>query len=463
MYTLILMKIVNRKEPWLLFAGDILFFVLSLWLALILRYREVPTGSVFKEHLLPFGILFIIWCVIFFAAGLYEKHTTIFRNSLPLRVWNAQVFNSFLAVVFFYFVPYFGITPKIILFIYIVIALILISVWRIYGQKVFGLKMKEGAMILGHGKEMSALLHEVNNNPRYGLEFKSSFDLAKIGDADFQREIIEKVKALHINVIAIDLQNENLKKNLSGFYNLLFSKIRFVDINSLYEELFDRVPLDLVGYGWFLENVSLSASVAYDAFKRFTDYLSALVLGVVSLIFYPFICLAIKLEDGGPVFIVQERVGKNNKLIKIYKFRTMSFNDNEEKNPKTNENLSGQRVNKITKVGAFLRKSRLDELPQLWNVLKGDLSLIGPRPELPALTLVYEKEIPYYNVRHLIPPGLSGWAQLYHENHPHQGVNVEETKNKLSYDLYYVKNRSLLLDLKIALKTVKTLFSRTGK
>ena len=255
--------------------------------------------------------------------------------------------------------------------------------------------------------------------------------------------------------MVIDLQNENLKENFPHFYNLLFLRVRFVDINDLYENIFDRVPLSLLGYGWFLENVSLSANVTYDAFKRFIDLLFSFVFGVISLIFYPFICIAINLEDEGPFFIIQNRVGKNNKLIKIIKFRTMSFNDNEQSHNK--------KENKITKVGAFLRKSRLDELPQLWNVWKGELSLIGPRPELPALANIYAAEVPYYNVRHLISPGLSGWAQLYHENHPHQGVNVIETKNKLSYDLYYVKNRSLFLDLKIALKTIKALLSRTGK
>ena len=116
----------------------------------------------------------------------------------------------------------------------------------------------------------------------------------------------------------------------------------------------------------------------------------------------------------------------------------------------------------ITRVGKFLRKLRIDELPQLLNVLRGDLSLIGPRPELPELVRVYEKEIPYYNIRHLIKPGLSGWAQLYHENHPHYRANVSETKVKLSYDLYYIKNRSFFLDLKIALKTIKVLLSRSG-
>ena len=228
-----------------------------------------------------------------------------------------------------------------------------------------------------------------------------------------------------------------------------------MDINSLYEDIFDRVPLSLVSYGWFLKNVSLSKSAVYDFCKRTLDVLFAFVLGLISLAFYPFILLAIKMEDRGSVFITQNRIGKNLKLIKIVKFRTMSFNDNE-----SDEN---KKKNKITKVGAFLRKSRLDEIPQLWSIWRGDLSLIGPRPELPALADIYEKEVPYYNIRHLITPGLSGWAQLYHESHPHQGVNTEETKNKLSYDLYYVKNRSLMLDLKIALKTIKALISRTGK
>ena len=449
------MKVINRKEAWLLLLGDIVVFVFSLWLSLIIRFGGIPSNSTFGDLLFPFSVLFVIWCLVFFIAGLYERHTTTFKSHLLTRVFNTQVFNSFLAVVFFYFIPYFGVTPKVILFIYIIISLTFILAWRVYGQKIFGLKIKEEAMILGRGTEMDLLMQEINSNPIYGLEFVSSFDLDKIEGIDFQKEIIQKINSLKVSVVVLDLQNENLNKNLSYFYNLLFSKISFVDINSLYEDIFDRVPLSLVSYNWFLENVYLSGSATYNFLKRITDILASLFLGIISLVFYPFIYLAIKLDDHGPIFIFQDRIGKNLKLVKIIKFRTMSFNDNEQ-----GEN---KKVNKITKVGAFLRKSRLDEIPQLWNVLMGDLSLIGPRPELPALAKIYEKEVPYYNVRHLITPGLSGWAQLYHENHPHQGANTEETKNKLSYDLYYVKNRSLMLDLKIALKTIKALLSRTGK
>jgi exopolysaccharide biosynthesis polyprenyl glycosylphosphotransferase len=449
------MKIVNKKEPLGLFAGDIFVFVISLWLALFIRFGEIPSSQTFINHLLPFSILFVVWCIVFFIAGLYEKHTTSFKNLLLVRVLYTQIFNSFLAVVFFYFIPYFGITPKIILFIYIIISLTLIFGWRIYGQKIFALKTSESAMILGRGEEMNQLLQEVNGNSRYGLNFVSSFNLDDLEKFDFQKDIIGEINRLGISVVVVDLQNKKLNENLAHFYNLLFSKVRFVDINNLYEDIFDRIPLTIISYDWFLKNVFLSTSVTYDIFKRLLDVTVSLFLGLISLIFYPFIYLAIKLEDRGPVFIFQERIGKNNKLVRIIKFRTMSFNDN--------ESAENKKTNKITRVGAFLRKSRLDEIPQLWNVWRGDLSLIGPRLELPALAKVYEQQISYYNVRHLIQPGLSGWAQLYHENHPHQGINIEETRNKLSYDLYYVKNRSLSLDLKIALKTIKTILSRSGR
>ena len=122
----------------------------------------------------------------------------------------------------------------------------------------------------------------------------------------------------------------------------------------------------------------------------------------------------------------------------------------------------GKVANKVTKVGSFLRKTRIDELPQLWNVVKGDVSLIGPRPEFPDPVKHYAEEIPYYNIRHVIKPGLSGWAQIYGE-HPHHGIGVEETRNKLSYDLYYIKHRSFLLDLKIALRTIKVLITFVGR
>lgn len=154
-------------------------------------------------------------------------------------------------------------------------------------------------------------------------------------------------------------------------------------------------------------------------------------------------------------FSIQERVGQNNQPIKMFKFRTMTTANDGGKWGAGNEN-------KVTRVGAFLRKSRIDELPQLWNILFGSISLIGPRPEFAQAVKQYEHDIPYYGVRHLLKPGLSGWAQIYHDEHPHHGVAIEQTKDKLSYDLFYLKNRSLILDIVIALKTIKKLILRVG-
>ncbi|MBX4189630.1 sugar transferase, partial [Candidatus Parcubacteria bacterium] len=167
--------------------------------------------------------------------------------------------------------------------------------------------------------------------------------------------------------------------------------------------------------------------------------------------------IAIKLDDGGELMSRQKRVGQNNKIITLLKFRTMTLANDE-----AAWGNGTPFINQVTRVGAFLRKSRIDELPQLWNIVAGDISLIGPRPEFPEPVKHYTTEIPYYNVRHVIKPGLSGWAQVFGE-HPHHGTDVSMTKNKLSYDLYYIKNRSLLLDLKIALRTIKTLLSAAGK
>jgi lipopolysaccharide/colanic/teichoic acid biosynthesis glycosyltransferase len=183
------------------------------------------------------------------------------------------------------------------------------------------------------------------------------------------------------------------------------------------------------------------------------DLVLAFILGVISLVFYPFVYLAIKLDDGGQIFVVQERVGKDGKVFKLFKFRTYTFADS---------TIHARKDNTVTRVGKFLRKSRIDELPQLWNIIAGDLSIIGPRPELPSGVAIYDKEIPYYNIRHLIKPGLSGWAQTHQELHPHHGPEVNLTKEKLTYDIYYIKNRSFWLDIKIALKTIKALLSRTG-
>ena len=440
-----------------MFFGDIFFFILSLWLSLYVRFAEMPDLVRFETHFVPFSVLFIVWILVYFIAGLYENRTLILKSKLPNIIWSAQVVNSIFAVAFFYLIPFFGITPKTILFIYLAISFVAILWWRLYGIDLLGRRERQAAVLIGSGDEMEELLSEVNLNSKYGLKFVSSIDVQQMEGIDIQNDVITPIYENDVKIIAIDFSHKNVVSLLPHLYNLIFSRIRFIDSHRIYEDIFGRIPLSLVTYSWFLENISASPKFTYDFLKRVMDITIALPLFIISLVVYPFVYIALKFEDGGEIFSRQSRVGQNNQVIELVKFRTMSFNDQGDWKEKGKEN-------KVTKVGAFLRKTRLDEFPQLWNVLKSDISLIGPRPEFPEAVKHYTDEINYYNVRHIIKPGLSGWAQIYHEEHPHHDdpEKIRKTKDKLSYDLFYIKNRSFWLDLKIALRTVKELLSRRG-
>lgn len=422
----------SNRESFILLLGDLLAFVVALFATLFVRNGEIPTAELWGLHFGPFFSLFVLWVVVFFIFDLYGRQRSAFRRRIFSVVLRAQVVNSLLAALIFYFLPV-GIAPKTNLLLNLFFSLALILIWRLYGIGMVYRSRGLAASLLGTAPEIEELREELQANPKYGIE---------LGEA------------AKPEVIIVDLRDPGTMARHREFYDLVRRGVRFLDVRSIYEQIFDRVPLSLLEEGWFLENVSGHTKFSYDILKRIMDLVIAVPLGILSFIFYPLVALAIKLEDGGPVFVSQERVGKNGELFTMYKFRSMTGSDGGD------EVLKSAR--QVTRVGSVLRKTRIDELPQLLSVIKGDQSLVGPRPELPALAEVYRREIPYYDMRHIIKPGLSGWAQIYHERHPHHGTDVEETKAKLSYDLFYVKNRSFTLDLKIALKTTKILLSFVG-
>jgi len=448
------MTITPKTESLLLLMGDIVIFVFALFATLTVRYFEVPQSTLFYNHLIPFSFLFVVWVLVFFISGLYNKHTILFKRKLPSVILSAQAVNIMIAAIFFFFIPYFNIAPKTNLIIYLIISFGLILSWRLLLFPTLGVRKRQKALVIGSGDETKELVEEVNRNTRYSLTFVAFVDLGTIQTFQIVEGVEEAVRNEGVSIIVIDAKDERVVPALPLIYSHVFKGVQFVDMSKLYEDIFDRIPISFVKQQWLIDNVSLPSKPTYDFLKRVFDVSIAFVLGTISLILYPFVILALKLDDGGAIFSIQERIGKNNQRIKLIKFRTMAIADD---GGKWNSGIE----NKVTRVGEFLRKSRVDELPQLWNVLQGSVSLIGPRSEFHNAVSEYEKEIPYYNIRHLIKPGLSGWAQIYGE-HPHHGIDVLKTENKLSYDLYYVKNRSFLVDLKIALLTIKTLFSRSG-
>lgn len=438
-----------RPRTLALFLGDLLFFCLALYISLYARAFEPVSRETFLEHLYPFSLLFVAWVLVYFIAGLYESRSIILaRRALSATLLVAQSVNMGLAALFFFFVPAFGIAPKTLLVIYLVVSFLLVLYWRAVLFPLLGLQKTERAVLVGSGKEIDALAYAMNAAHRAPVHIAHTIPAEVAG---LSGAIVAAMQEHKARVIVADFTDPRVNAAFPHIYNLISLGVRFVDALPVYEELFGRIPLSVLDERWLARNVSRYSQTYYDALKRLLDIVVALPALVVSLVFYPFIIAAIKLEDGGETIISMPRVGEAGRVFNFYKFRSMTGNDHGKYGEAGSSKLT------VTRVGRFIRASRLDELPQLWNLLRGDLSLIGPRPELPALVKVYEEEIPYYGVRHLIKPGISGWAQLYHHADPHHKAAVEDTRDKLSYDLYYLKHRSLLLDIIIAMKTVRRL------
>jgi exopolysaccharide biosynthesis polyprenyl glycosylphosphotransferase len=188
--------------------------------------------------------------------------------------------------------------------------------------------------------------------------------------------------------------------------------------------------------------------------KRMLDLSFSIMLAIISAPFVALTAIAIKLDSPGPMLYVQERVGENGRVFKIYKFRSMRTDAEQAGTPI----WARDQDDRITRVGRFIRKTRLDELPQLWNIMRGDMSFVGPRPERPFFVEQLAKEIPFYLQRHAVKPGLSGWAQVKYQ----YGSTVEDAMEKLRYDLYYIKHLSIVFDLTIVLDTVKVILFGKG-
>jgi lipopolysaccharide/colanic/teichoic acid biosynthesis glycosyltransferase len=444
-----------RPRTLVLFVGDILSFIFSLWCSLYFRALVPPSGALFEQHLTPFSLLFVVWVAVFFIAGLYESRSIILeRRRISATLLVAQIFNVAVAALFFFFVPIFGIAPKTVLIIYLAVSFCIVLLWRAFLFPLLGFQRQERAIVVGEGREVHELVAAIQHAPFAPTRIEAVIAPGRtplLGAA-----VEDLMRSQKPRFVIADFNDPRVASAFPGLYNYLNEGVRFVDAMSLYEEVFGRISLPHINDQWIARNVSRYAHTLYDPVKRLMDIVVALPAGIISLILYPFIALAIVLESGRPVFISLPRVGEGGRTIHIHKFRSMTGND------AGDYGAGGVSKLRVTRVGKLLRLFRLDELPQLWEVLVGEQSLIGPRPETPALAAQYEKEIPYYQVRHLIKPGLSGWAQLYHDNHPHHGTAVEATKEKLSYDLYYLKHRSLLLDATIILKTLKKLITRSG-
>lgn len=437
LYKPTIMIVSGRRASLLLFIGDIVAFCLALYFTLWLRYASVPDAATLAPHIIPFSLLFVLWALVFYSSGLYSKRLALFPSRLPDALLKTQAANIIFAALFFFLIPSFGIAPKTILALYLVVSLILIALWRLVLYPRMSLsRSRERTVLIASGVEADELFAEVNGNPRYGIEFSSR----EPGDS---------------RTTTIVADSANMTATLTLYASGARNVVAFED---LYEEVFDRIPLSRLAGAWFGENVAAEDSLFYAFIKRSIDIVGGVVMGIVVVILVPFIWFANLVEGSGALFITQERIGRAGASIKAYKFRSMT----------KNLSASGEWVkegeNRVTRVGNFLRVTSLDEFPQFVNVLKGEISLIGPRSDIRGLGERLAEALPYYNERYLITPGITGWAQInqQYEQGNLSPQSIEETKVRLAYDFYYLKHRSLGLDVMIALKTIKKMFFRVS-
>jgi lipopolysaccharide/colanic/teichoic acid biosynthesis glycosyltransferase len=250
--------------------------------------------------------------------------------------------------------------------------------------------------------------------------------------------------------------NADLLKEL---YNSLFQQVSIISLSDFYESVMHRIPPFTFSEGWFVVNLHEQQKKIYDRFRILSDYILAVVIGIFFVITFPFIALAIKLNSKGKIFFTQNRVGRQGLVFKVYKYRSMVSLSADGSAETNGPQFAGTKDTRITSIGKILRLTRLDEVPQFFNILKGEMSIIGPRPERPEFVQQLTEKMPYYALRHLIKPGLTGWAQIQNSYYG----NIEENLQKLEYDLYYIKNRSLTLDLSIILRTINTVLRLAGR
>jgi len=427
----------------ILLAGDFICLNLALLLTLIIRYPSGDLENQWQSHWPYFLPVFIIWLIILYISDLYNLNFagngSIFYRSLL----SASLASTILSSLYFYLNLHSSIAPRTNLIIFLIVFLILFYFWRrSYYLLTQRFLPSERLAIIGSKNSVERLAEEIEKNQ--GSGYRAELKITDPEQLDFVQEMISLKKIESLVVVEDFISPSALSRFLADCWRY---EIAVFDYASFYEYLTGKVPIETIGPTWFLKNVQTRQKRYYDWSKQIVDAGLAILLAIISSPLWLAVTLYIKLSTPGRVLFTQKRLGRDGQPFIIIKFRTMTENDD----PSQRQLITG---------GDFLRATRLDELPQLINILKGEMSFIGPRPEQEEIAAQREQEIPFYRMRLLVKPGLTGWDQISGDYH---SSSLPDTIAKLQHDLFYLKQRSIYLDCAIALKTIATIFSRNGR
>jgi len=463
----------KKEQLWkrILFLGDFFIVALSVYVSLLLRFSFDPYKW-FSTALDPFRVFtgastisIIVVMLVFSLTEMYRIDVNLNRLKQIMRLMMSLLASMIILSFIFYWIPHYRLLRLGQIYMFISMFIVL-AAWRYqFFTQVFPRMPRKRVLIMGAGDSgrmmMDAFgihrdsLYEPvcfldDNADLHGTEIGG---LKVMGDSDRLEECLENQHIETIIVAVKDKIGEKLTRNL------LKCKIKgkhIVDASSIYKEISGKIPILHMQDQWFIFGPSfqLAANVWTRRFQRVFDVSVSVIMLLCCSPLMLLAYIAVKLSSPGPAIFRQERVGLNEKPYMLYKFRTMV--QDAEKN--TGAVWAQQNDPRVTGLGRFLRRSRIDELPQLWNVLKGDMSFIGPRPERAEFVEKLKLRIPYYSLRFIMKPGLTGWAQVNYR----YGASEEDALEKLRYELYYLQEMSILLNLLIMVRTVQTVLFHRG-
>jgi len=410
-----------------------------------------------QDGFLKIGVITIVSLVLSYYFDLYEPSIVSGRLEIYFRVLLVLGFDCFILSAVLFMDPEAVIGPHVYVLGFGMLAPALLLLRRGYewvvGRRIF----RERIYVLGSGDYARSIVDTIRARPDLGMEVVDWQDV-QLEPSERKRVWIEALdnisKAkLPVHRIIVAMESRRGELPVQELLTLRFQGIEVEEDGTLRERLYGKIQLDGLRPSNFLYSEGFRIRASQQFTRQVVSICAAAFGLVICMPLLPFVVLAVKLSSKGPVFFRQRRVGMGGRIFEVLKFRTM-FTDAEADGAK----WATKNDPRVTKVGMFLRKTRIDEIPQLWNVLRGDMGFVGPRPERPEFVNWLTEELPFYYLRTLIRPGLTGWAQVRYS----YGATLAETKEKLEYDLYYIKHMSLGLDLLIMFETIKTILRRRG-
>src|SRR5579864_5874795 len=436
----------------------------SIWMAAWVRLGYV---NVFRSELndgyflfLRFAAVVFVCIICFYYNDLYDLQVVSRRAELLIRLMQALGCASLILALLYYTLPKLMFGRGISAISAAAIGILLVT-WRLLVDAMGSFfRPAQRILIAGTGSKGISLVRELLQHPELNFSIVGFLDekgenlgksLVNPGIIGAVADVEQIVRTEHVNRVVLSFAERRGNMPLQKLLRVKFAGVQVEDAHALYEKLTGRIMLEMLSPSWLILSDGFHRGTIHLIIKRVSDVLLSLIALILFSPVLLLVSVAIYLESGGPILFRQERIGLKDRPFEILKFRSMR------PDPAKGQVWASETDRRITRVGRLIRKYRFDELPQFFNVLRGHMSIVGPRPEQPLLVSMLEEQIPYYSYRHTIRPGITGWAQIKYR----YGASVEDAKNKLEYELFYIKHLSVFFDLVIMFRTVQVvLFGR---